>query len=206
MLASVFMDLQQIGTSHPAVKDVLAIQRNTAPNRFIRVIAEGLWAVKLALELGLRIDKFFYCPELVRSDDANTQASKLLARARRSFQVSEKTFNRISERGEKDGLLALVEMPQWEPEEIKLGNSALVLVTDGVEIPGNLGTLIRTLDACKADLLIMTNRRTRMSHPKVFRGSQGMSLVVPHVEFEETADAIAWLKRNRFAHISGRYR
>lgn len=192
------MDLQQIGIGYPAVKDVLAIQRNTAPNRFGLVVAEGLWAVKLALDLDLRIDKFFLCPELIRSEDAQARADELVKRSRRSFQISEKTLTRMSERGEPDGLLALVEMPRWEPEHIEFGKSALVLVTDGMEIPGNLGTLIRTLDACKADLLIMTNRRTRMSHPKVFRGSQGMSLVVPHVEFEDTAEAVMWLKRHRF--------
>lgn len=192
------MDLQQIGIGHPAVKDVLANQRNTAANRFGLVVAEGLWAVKLALDLGLRIDKFFFCPELVRTEEALGRAEELAKRARRSFQVSEKTMTRMSERGEPDGLLAMVEMPKWEPEQINLGKSALVLVTDGVEIPGNLGTLIRTLDACKADLLIMTNRRTRMSHPKVFRGSQGMSLAVPHIEFDEFADAIMWLKRHHF--------
>lgn len=191
-------ELQQIGPAHPAVKDVLAIERNTAPNRFGLVVTEGLWSVKLALDHDLRIDKFFLCPELIRSEDARGSAAELVKRARRSFRVSEKTLARMSERGEPDGLLALVEMPQWSPEQIDFGDSALVLVTDGIEIPGNLGTLIRTLDACKADLLIMTNRRTRMSHPKVLRGSQGMSLVVPHIEFEDTAEAITWLERRRF--------
>lgn len=192
------MDLQQIGIGHPAVKDVLALNRNTAPNRFGLVSAEGLWAVKLVLDLDLRVDKFFVCPELIRSEDAQATAKEAVNRARRAFQVSAKTMERMSERGEPDGLLALAEMPTWKPEEIKFGDSALVLVTDGVEIPGNLGTLIRTLDGVKADLLIMTNRRTRMSHPKVFRGSQGMSLAVPHVEFEDTGKAIDFLKRKGF--------
>lgn len=192
------MDLQQIGIGHPAVKDVLALNRNTAPNRFSLVSGEGLWAAKLALDLDLRVDKFFLCPELVRSEDAKATAKKLIDRARRSFEVSAKTMERMSERGEPDGLLALIEMPTWKPEEIRVGDSALVLVSDGVEIPGNLGTLIRTLDGVSADLLVMTNRRTRMSHPKVFRGSQGMSLAVPHVEFEDTGKAIDYLKRKRF--------
>lgn len=192
------MDLRQIGIGHPAVKDVLALNRNTAANRFGLVSAEGLWAVKLALNLDLRVDKFFICPELIRSEDAKTIAKATTERARRAFQVSSKTMDRMSERGEPDGLLALVEMPTWTPQEIRFGDSALVLVTDAVEIPGNLGTLIRTLDGVKADLLIMTNRRTRMSHPKVFRGSQGMSLAVPHVEFEDTGKAIDYLKREGF--------
>lgn len=192
------VELEQIGIGHPAVKDVLAILRNSAPNRFGLVVAEGLWAVHLVLDLGLRIDKFFVCPEILRSDDARKRAAEMAERARRSFQVSEKTMTRMSERGEVDGLLALVEMPVWYPEQLNMNNSALVLVSDGIEIPGNLGTLIRTLDACAGDALVITNRRTRMSHPKVFRGSQGMSLSVPHVEFDDVAEAISWLKRNKF--------
>lgn len=192
------MVLQQIGTSHPAVKDVLAIQHNTAPNRFGLVVVEGLWAVKIAIHLDTRFDRFFVCPELIRSEDARRYADESVKRTRRAFRVSERTLIRMSERGEPDGLLALVEMPRWDPDLIPLGASALVLVTDAVEIPGNLGTLLRSLDACGGDLLIMTNRRTRMSHPKVFRGSQGMSLAVPHLEFENTGDAIAWLKARRF--------
>ncbi|MGH4013619.1 MAG: TrmH family RNA methyltransferase [Pseudonocardiaceae bacterium] len=192
------MEFQQIGISHPAVKDVLAIQNNTAPNRFGLFVAEGLWAARVVLDTGLRVDTFYWCPELVHSDEAKMRAGALAERARRAFQVSERTMARMAERGNPDGIMATVEMPKWHPDEIELGNSALVLVTDGVEIPGNLGTLIRTLDACKADLLMMTNRRTRMSHPKVLRGSQGMSVRVPHVEFEDTNEAIAWLQKRLF--------
>ncbi|MCA1672050.1 MAG: RNA methyltransferase [Actinobacteria bacterium] len=192
------MEFRQIGISHPAVKDVLAIQNNTAPNRFGLFVAEGLWAAKVALDTGLRIDTFYWCQDLAHSDEAKKRADELTCRARRAFQVSEKTMARMAERDNPDGVIATVEMPQWRPDEIGLADSALVLVTDGIEIPGNLGTLIRTLDACKADLLILTNRRTRMSHPKVLRASQGMSVRVPHIDFEDTEEAISWLKKRHF--------
>ncbi|MPZ64931.1 MAG: RNA methyltransferase [Pseudonocardiaceae bacterium] len=191
------MEFQQIGVSHPAVKDVLNIQNNTAPNRFGLFVAEGLWAARVALDTNLRIDTFYWCPELVYSDEATKRGHELAERTRRSFQVSEKTMVRMAERGNPDGIVATVEMPTWQPDEIELPATALVLVTDGIEIPGNLGTLIRTLDACNADLLIMTNRRTRMSHPKVLRGSQGMSVRVPHIEFEAADEAIDWLQHRR---------
>jgi TrmH family RNA methyltransferase len=192
------MEFPQISMSHPAVKDVLAIQNNTAPNRFGLFVAEGLWAAKVALDTGLRIDTFYWCPDLAHSDEAGKRADELAARARRTFQVSEKTMARMAERGNPDGIVATAEMPHWHPDALELGNSALVLVTDGIEIPGNLGTLIRTLDACKADLLILTNRRTRMSHPKVLRASQGMSVRVPHIEFGDTDEAISWLQKRHF--------
>ncbi|MGH4021932.1 MAG: TrmH family RNA methyltransferase [Pseudonocardiaceae bacterium] len=192
------MEFQQISVGHPAVKDVLAIQNNTAPNRFGLFVAEGLWAARVTLDTDLRVDTFYWCPERAHSDETQKRAYELAERARRSFQVSAKTMARMAERGNPDGLLATVEMPIWDPEGIELGKSALVLVTDGIEIPGNLGTLIRTLDACNAELLIMTNRRTRMSHPKVLRGSQGMSVRVPHIEFTDTSEAISWLQQQRF--------
>lgn len=192
------MEFQQIGISHPAVKDVLAIQNNTAPNRFGLFVAEGLWATRVALDTNLRIDTFYCCPELVHSDEAKKRSHELAERTRRSFQVSERTMTRMAERGNPDGIVATVEMPTWQSDEVELPESALVLVTDGIEIPGNLGTLIRTLDACSADLLIMTNRRTRMSHPKVLRGSQGMSVRVPHIEFAEVSEAIGWLRQRHF--------
>jgi TrmH family RNA methyltransferase len=192
------MEPQQISISHPAVKDVLAIQNNTAPNRFGLFVAEGLWAAKIALDTDLRVDTFYWCQELAHSDEATKRGHELADRARRTFLVSDKTLARMAERGNPDGILATVEMPHWHPDEVRLGNSALVLVADGIEIPGNLGTLIRTLDACRADLLIVTNRRTRMSHPKVLRASQGMSVRVPHIEFEDTGEAISWLQKRHF--------
>jgi TrmH family RNA methyltransferase len=192
------MELQQIGIGHPAVKQVLSIQNNTAPNRFRLFVAEGLWENNVVLDTGLDVDTFFWCPEAIHSDEAKKRSEQLAHRARRAFRVSEKTLARMAERGNPDGIISLASLPEWNPEQIQLGKSALVLVSDGIEIPGNLGTLIRTLDACKADLLIMTNRRTRMSHPKVIRGSQGMSVRVPHIEFEDVTEAITWLKKRRF--------
>lgn len=110
------------------MKDVLNIQNNTAPNRFGLFVAEGLWAARVALDTDLRIDTFYWCPELVHSDEATKRGHELADRARRSFQVSGKTMTRMVERGNPDGMLATVEMPTWQPDEVGLPESALVLV------------------------------------------------------------------------------
>jgi TrmH family RNA methyltransferase len=192
------MELRQIGIGHPAVKRVLAVRNNTAPNRYRLFVAEGLWASKVVLDSGLEVDTFFYCPEAIVSDEAKLRGEELAARAERAYRVSARTLARLAELGNPDGLVCLARMPTWSAADLSLGRSALVLVADAIEIPGNLGTLIRTLDACKADCLIMTNRRTRMSHPKVLRGSQGMSVRVPFLEFDEPGEAATWLRARHF--------
>lgn len=192
------MELQPIGLQHPAVKQVQHIQHNTAPNRYKLFVAEGLWAHNMLLEAGAPIDTFLWCPEAIYADEAHVRARQVAERAERAYRISLRTLEKISERDKPDGLLSLAALPRWELDDLEFGRSALVLVADGLEIPGNLGTLIRSLDACAADCLVLTNRRTRLTHPKVIRASQGTILTVPMVEFEDVHDAMNWLDAHRF--------
>ncbi len=187
------MELQQIGASHPRIKQVVDLQKNASPNRHRRFVAEGLWAHNALLDTGVEIDLFLWCPELIYSDEARMRSEAIAARAHAAYRISPRTLERISERDKPDGLVSVAELPTWDAAEVRLRDDALILVADAVEIPGNLGTLIRTMDACRADCLVLTNRRTRLTHPKVFRGSHGMVLSMPWIEFDDPYDAVAWL-------------
>ena len=193
------MELQQIGLRHPVADLIRDVQNNRTGIPRRTFVAEGLYENNMVLETGVEIDSFVWCQEAAYSDEAGTRAAQLAARARRAYQVSAKTMERLAERPNPDGLISVAQLPDWGPDSVELGPDALVLVADAVEIPGNLGTLIRTLDACAADCLVLTNRRTRLTHPKVLRSSQGMNMKVPSFEFAETADAISWLRRCDFA-------
>ncbi len=192
-------DLQQIGLQHPRIRQLRHVINNTAPNHRHLLVAEGLWAHNVVLELGAAVDTFLWCPEAAYSDEARSRSAEILARARSAYRISPSVLARVCERERPDGLVSLVALPSWEPDEVALSADALVLVADGIEIPGNLGTLMRTLDACAADCLVLTNRRTRLSHPKVFRGSRGMNLRVPTIEFASPDAAAEWLRDRGFA-------
>jgi RNA methyltransferase, TrmH family len=192
------MDLQQIGLKHPVADLIRDIRSNRTgvPRRMF--VAEGLYEINMVLTTGVDVDVFIWCPEAAYSDESAKRSAELTQRARRSYQVSARTLERLAERPNPDGLLCVAQLPDWQPDDIRLAGDALVLVADAMEIPGNLGTLIRTLDACAADCLVLTSKRTRLTHPKVLRSSQGMSMKVPSVEFAEIGEAIDWLQRNRF--------
>lgn len=191
-------DLQQIGLRHPRIRQLRHVIGNTAPNHRRLFVAEGLWAHNLLLDLDVPIEVFLWCPEAAYSDEARTRSAQIVARAAAAYRVSPKVLERIAERDRPDGLVSLVALPWWDPDDVPLRPNSLVLVADAIEIPGNLGTLLRTLDACGADCLVLTNRRTRLSHPKVFRGSRGMNLRMPVIEFAEPDDAALWLRDRGF--------
>jgi len=190
--------LQQIGLRHPAAELVRDIQNNRTGIPRRTFVAEGLFENNIVLQAGVTVETFLWCPEAAYSDESAKRSEELAARARRAYQISVKTLQRLAERPNPDGLISIARLPDWEPGAIQLRENALVLVMDGVEIPGNLGTLIRTLDACAADCLVLTNRRTRLTHPKVLRSSQGTSVKVPALEFDAVPDAISWLADRHF--------
>lgn len=66
-----------------------------------------------------------------------------------------------------------------EPEEI-LGNRLLLL--DGVQDPGNLGTIIRSAVAFHTDMIILGTGTVDLYNPKVIRSSQGMVFHIPIIE------------------------
>jgi tRNA G18 (ribose-2'-O)-methylase SpoU len=168
------VDLQQIGLRHPVADLIRDVQNNRTGIPRRTFVAEGLYEINMVLQTGVQVDAFLWCPEAAYSDEAAKRAGELAGRARRAYQISAKTLDRLAERPNPDGLMCVA------------------------QLPGNLGTLIRTLDACAADCLVLTSKRTRLTHPKVLRSSQGMNMKVPSIEFGEISDAIAWLSRNTF--------
>ena len=81
----------------------------------------------------------------------------------------------------------------------------MLLVLDGIEIPGNVGTMLRMADGAGVDGVFLCNRKARMTHPKLIKGSQGAVLSVPFFEFESVAACRAWLARTRLYRVPRRY-
>jgi tRNA G18 (ribose-2'-O)-methylase SpoU len=180
------MDLQQIGLRHPVAGLIRDIQGNKTGIPRRTFVAEGLYEINMVLETGVPVEAFLWSPEAAYSDEAHVRAAAIAHRAKKAYQVSAKTLERLAERPNPDGLLCVAQLPDWQPDDI----------ADAMEIPGNLGTLIRSLDACAADCLVLTSKRTRLTHPKVLRSSQGMSMKVPSLEFAEIGAAVDWLRSN----------
>ena len=72
-----------------------------------------------------------------------------------------------------------------------------MIVTEAIEKPGNLGTILRTADAAKAAAVIVCDRTTDVHNPNVVRASTGALFTVPVAE--ATGDeALAFLKGKGF--------
>ena len=188
-----------IGEQNPKIKQIKGILSNTKPNPHKLFVAEGIWILSLCEKFNAPIDCLILCPEHIRTPEAAALADKLAARTDERFTVSAKTFEKISERGQPDGLLALAGLPRHDIAAFAPGEDAVLLVLDGIEIPGNVGTMLRMADGAGVDGVFLCNRKARMTHPKLIKGSQGAVLSIPFFEFESVAACRAWLEGHGFA-------
>jgi TrmH family RNA methyltransferase len=184
------LDALPIGAQHPQYRELLAVRKDSVPGR---ILVEGSWEHSQLLTARTSIDAFFYCPE----EDETGLAERIAGRAGQVYRISPKLSARVTRKNKSDGLFSIARLPEWYPDQFRFDESSLILVADGVEYAGNLGTLIRTVDAARADCLVLTSRRARRSHPGVYAASRGLVLSTPVLEFHDIALAAEWLRAHR---------
>lgn len=152
-------------------------------------IIEGAREVERALNSGVDIDEIFLSRELAAATTENVAAN---AGDVPVVELSDAAFRKASYRDRPDGILAVARQFPTDLGTLEIGSTPLVLVADGIEKPGNLGTMLRTADAVGADAVIAADPGTDPFNPNVVRASMG-SLFAVAVAVGAAAAAIDWL-------------
>ena len=194
------MDERPILTSlsNPLIKQMRALKSRKARAEKGSFLVEGLHHIGSALEAGWDIDTLLYAPDLLTGDFA----SRLLDDARRiglAIQpVSSKVMESLAEKDHPQGILAVVKQRELGFSDLHEIQSGVALVSP--QDPGNVGTILRTLDAVGADVLFLLEGGVELYHPTCVRASMGTVFWKPVLQtsFEAFAD---WAKDNEIRLI-----
>jgi TrmH family RNA methyltransferase len=143
-------------------------------------VVEGLHHVGSALEAGWEIETLIYAPDLLKGDFAQ---SLLEAAQRSGFKlqpVSAKVMDSLAEKDNPQGILALVKQRDYNFGNLDAIRSGVALVSP--QDPGNLGTILRTLDAVGSDVLFLLEGGVDLYHPTCVRASMGTIFWKPIVQ------------------------
>lgn len=100
------------------------------------------------------------------------------------YVLSDKAFKKLSHLVTPEPYCAVVKIPTFQiPSHIKKG----VLILDGLNDPGNIGTIFRTSYGLGLDMIIMIKPSCDPYHEKVLRAAKGCSLKMPWVYIEKQA-------------------
>lgn len=184
--------------SNPKIKHVVKLRSCSTREETGEMIVEGFRECRRALDNGYRPRAIFHCPELYLK---NENESQLVADAERAgadvFACSRTAFVKMAYKERPDGLLMTGPHVAKRLSDLDLPPNSLVIVTESIEKPGNLGTILRSADAAKVAAVIVCDRTTDIHNPNVVRASTGTMFSVPIVE-ASSGEALEWLKAKGF--------
>ena len=98
------------------------------------------------------------------------------------YDLKHGLFLELSNLKSSNGLIALIDIPIEEGIEIKKG---LNLFIDGIQDPGNLGSILRTAEAAGINSVYLSKTSAELWSPKTLRGSQGAQVNLKCYENQE---------------------
>jgi len=177
---------------NPRIKQLLVLQQKSSERRKTGLfVVEGRRELQHCLDAGYEVETIFVNSEFPSSQP--TSHFSLLAS--HFITVSPQVYEKIAYRGSTEGVIAIVRSRPFALDDLQLPENPLVVVLESVEKPGNLGAVLRSADAARADAVIVCDPLTDLYNPNLIRASIGAIFTVPCVACS-TEQCIAFL-RNR---------
>jgi TrmH family RNA methyltransferase len=187
--------------SNPKLKEVRALKQRKARAETGLFVVEGIRHVAEALEAGAPVEYLVACPEALTSTFGRDLVNQHREQGRTVITTTAQIFATISDRDNPTGLLAVVRQQRRELAELSPASLAWGVAVVAPQDPGNVGTIVRTVDAVGAGALILLDSGVDPYHPGAVRASLGSLFWVPiaAATFDEFA---AWASAHHY-HVYG---
>lgn len=116
-------------------------------------------------------------------------------------------FASVCDTENPQGILAVCKKLDWDKKGVFAKKTPFFLLAEELNDPGNLGTVIRTADACGADAVFLSKGSVDLYNPKVLRSTMGSLFHVPVFQNIDLNEISARLRENGIplyaAHLKG---
>ncbi|HEX6940802.1 MAG TPA: RNA methyltransferase [Longimicrobiales bacterium] len=159
-------------------------------------LAEGIRVAEELVASGLPLRLALVAPAAEDTERGRALVQALEARTP-VRRVSDAELARVAGTETPQGVLVVAEIPRQRLEDVAPGAAATALVLDGVQDPGNFGTMVRTADALGADPVVALPGTVDPWNPKSVRAAAGALFRIPIVQ-PGVDGLLAWLREHGF--------
>ncbi len=175
------------------IKEVKRLKEKKYRNE--KYIIEGHKMIDEAIQESVKIDIIIMTEEFANHNQKYVEKINNY----KFILVTENVFKELTEVKTPQGILAVV----YKKEQIKIDEKAdYIMALDDVQDPGNIGTIIRTLDSANIKQLIVSRGTVDAYSPKVVRSTMGAIFRVQIIEVENLSETLNSLKQKGFDLVS----
>lgn len=180
------------------IKHIRKLKEKKYRDEYGEYIVEGIKLINEAIEEKQNVKTIIVCDNC--NKEALNQNSMYEVAKLDCIYVDEKVFNTITEVKNPQGIFAVVEKQNKE-KQINF-NEDIIVVLDDIQDPGNLGTILRTVDSVGLSQIIVSKKSGDVYNSKVVRSTMGAIFRVNVIESENLKDTIKEIKKHKFNVIS----
>lgn len=181
-------------SANSLLKHARKLRRRKRRDEEGRFLIEGFTPVWEALQHGADIETLIVAPELLKAPNA----PELLARAGEAqvsvVQVTPAAFETISQRDNPYGVAAIARARDLRLRDLIVTEDSVFVALDAVGSPGNLGTIVRSMDAAGGSGVITVGASTDVWHPSAVKASMGAVFSVPVCHVGSLTDVTTWCR------------
>lgn len=180
------------------IKHIRKLKEKKYRDEYGEYIIEGIKLINEAIEEKQNVKTIIVCDNC--NQEAINQNSMYEVAKLNCIYVDEKVFDSITEVKNPQGILAVVEKQNKE-KQINY-NEDIIVILDDLQDPGNLGTILRTVDSVGLTQIIVSKKSGDVYNSKVVRSTMGAIFRINVIESENLVNTIKEIKKHKFGILS----
>ncbi len=182
------------------IKSIKKLKEKKYRDQTGEYIIEGIKLVAEAINENAKISKIIVCEDC--ETDRGIPKDLMYEIAKYDcIYVSKKIFESISDVNTPQGILAVIKKCSLEEQKVSY-NEELIVVLDGVQDPGNLGTILRTVDSVNLKQIILSAKCADPYNPKVVRSTMGAIFRLNIIESKNIIETLKEIKKNKYKIVA----
>lgn len=187
--------------SNPKIKLARALRQRKARDESGLFLVEGIRPVGEAVEAGAALEFLCYAPESLSSEYAQTLIVQTASRGIPCLALADEVFATLAEKEHPQGILAVAQQPRAQLAALTRETFPWGVALVAAQDPGNIGSILRTVDAVGANGLLLLEPSADPYHPTAVRASMGTLFWLPVVSASFNEFAL-WAKNGGY-HVYG---
>jgi TrmH family RNA methyltransferase len=167
--------------SNPIIKDIKALEMRKRRRETNLFIAEGLRTCIEGMELGADLQYLVYLEELKSRPDIRKVRDHCAACGGLALEVNKSVLEKLSHKDNPQSVIGVFRQKFKSLAEIEPPKAKCWVALEQVRDPGNLGTILRTIDSIGADGVILIGSCCDPYSVEAVRATMGSIFAVPIV-------------------------